>query len=235
MKIKAWFNYQLLSFFYSLRWMPPAVVYLVWIYLQYNYKSVPILDSYSVSAASLYIVMVWMSMQLFSLDQKEEKFIIFSYLRVKTHYLYGKMAVLLFVGTVLMSLSFLLPVLLDIFAEPITIIQVGLFLYSHWMFCLLGIGTGGLFSVTNLSGKKYTWLLAALFTVASLVAPSIGEVLPGILKWTIYILPPVSAITGLMAEGDRMYKAETIWVCMYTGILFTILTRLFVKNERLIR
>lgn len=222
--MKSLIKYQLLSFFYSLQWIAPVVLYICWIFTQYYYQGLPISESFSISALFLFPTIVWVSMKLFSLEKGSEKSILLSYVRKKQSFLYGKMVVIVIIGLLLMGVSFSIPLILRTFTEPLTMQHMGAFLYSHLLFLLFGLWIGGLFSVTDLAGKKYSWVAAAFFTCASIVGESLMEALPSILKWLVYLLPPVS-----VAEAGMI---GNMWPVVYVGCSLLLLVVLFLRKER---
>ncbi|WP_338753608.1 hypothetical protein [Bacillus sp. FJAT-52991] len=222
--MKSFIKYQLLSFFYSLQWIAPVVLYICWLFTQYYYQGLPIEESFSISALFLFPTMVWISMKLFSLEKGSEKSILLSYLPNKQSFLYGKMIVIVIIGLLLMVVSFSIPLVLRTFIEPLTMQHIGTFIYSHLLFLFFGLWIGGLFSVTNFAGKKYSWVAAAFFTCASIVGESLMEALPSFLKWFVYLLPPVSAVEAGMVES--------VWSLVYAGGSLCLLTVLFLRRER---
>ncbi|WP_100403291.1 hypothetical protein [Bacillus sp. FJAT-42315] len=223
--MKSLIKYQLLSFFYSLQWIAPVVLYICWIFTQYYYQGLPITESFSISALFLFPTMVWVSMKLFSLEKGSEKSILLSYVQKKQSFLYGKMIVIVIIGLLLMGVSFSTPLILRTFTESLTIQHIGAFLYSHLLFLFFGLWIGGLFSVTDLAGKKYSWVAAAFFTCASIVGESLMEDLPSVLKWLVYLLPPVSVV-----EAD---VTGNMWAVVYVGCSLLLLVVLFLRKERI--
>ncbi|WP_203362021.1 hypothetical protein [Bacillus sp. REN10] len=222
--MKSFIKYQLLSFFYSLQWIAPVVLYTCWIFTQYYYQGLPISESFSISALFLFPTMVWISMKLFSLEQGSEKWMLLSYARNKQVFLYGKMIVIVLSGLCLMAVSLSVPLLLRTFTEPLTIEHIGSFLSSHLLFLFFGLWVGGLFSMTNLAGKKYSWVAAAFLTCTSIVGESVMETLPPSLAWLIYLLPPVSCV-GAGVTGN-------MWAFVYVGLSLFLLVVLFLRRER---
>ncbi|KAA9023974.1 hypothetical protein [Niallia endozanthoxylica] len=72
--------YQLIGFIRSLKFIPPTVFFLTWIFILYAYNNAPILSSYGVSSIALYLVMTWITMTIFTLEADSEKHILFSQL-----------------------------------------------------------------------------------------------------------------------------------------------------------
>lgn len=230
--MKRFVVYQALSLFYSLKWMPPTILYVAWLFSQYYYEGLPIADSHSISAFVLFPFMVWLAMTVFTLEKGSEKLILLSYMPKRELFLYGKIIVTFLVGLVLSAISFVMPLLLQIFGEPLTVERIGLFLYGHAMFILLGILIGGLFSATDMGGKKYSWSGSAFVVCAAIASSKIVDMLPGALKWLIFILPPVANVTDTIKEGMGAHPAETVWSVTYIIAGFLVLRALFLRREK---
>ncbi|OCA87334.1 hypothetical protein [Pseudobacillus wudalianchiensis] len=230
--MKSFVAYQLRSLLYSLKWMPPSILYVSWIFSQYYYENLPIADSHSISAFVLYPVIVWLTMVVCNLEKGSEKLILLSYMPKRACFLYGKMIVIFLVGLTLAAVSFVLPLLLGIFGEPLTIERISLFLYGHIVFILLGIFTGSLFSATNMGGKKYSWSGSAFVVCAAIASSKIMDVLPGKWKWIVYILPPVSAVANTIKEGVQAHLPENVWVITYIFVGFLVVRMLFLTREK---
>ncbi|KAB7705024.1 hypothetical protein F9802_15810 [Bacillus aerolatus] len=230
--MKSFIHYQLLSLFHSLKWMPPAMLYIAWIFTQYYYKNLPMADSYSISAVVLYPIIVWNAMSVFNLEKGSEKLMLLSYMPKRQHFLYGKIIVVFLAGAALAAISFFMPLLLGIFNEPLTIQHIVHFMYGHVVFILFGIFTGGLFSATNMGGKKYSWSGSAFFVCAAIVSTKIMDVLPVALKWIVWSLPPVGTVTNIMKEGITAHPGKNIWIAVYLIIGFMVLIKLFLTREK---
>ncbi|MEK4030866.1 hypothetical protein MKZ02_20315 [Pseudobacillus sp. FSL P4-0506] len=230
--MKTFVTYQMLSLFHSLKWMPPAILYVAWLFSQYSYQNLPIADSHSISAFFLYPVVVWLTMIVFNLEKGSEKLILLSYMRKREHFLYGKMVVVFLGGLILAAVSFMMPIVLGIFAEPLTSERIGLFLYGHIVFVMLGLFTGSLFSATSMGGKKYSWSGSAFVVCAAIAGSKIMDVLPEALKWIVFILPPVTAVSNTIKEGMYDHPVGIVWSVAYVIIGFIVLRSLFLMREK---
>ncbi|WP_100330618.1 hypothetical protein [Bacillus xiapuensis] len=222
--MKALIKYQILSFFYSLQWIAPLALYVCWLFSQYYYQGMPIQDHFSISSLFLFPFIVWVSMKLGSQETESEKLILLSYSPRKTAFFIGKIIVLWFIGAGFMVFSIAVPFILGGFSEPLSLHHILTFLYRHLAFIGFGIWIGGLFSITRLAGKKYSWLAAALFTSSAIVGEKLFEVLPWYLKGLAFVLPPVSAVEEGVQESWR--------VLLYIMMSHLLLFVLFQKKER---
>jgi len=127
------------------------------------------------------------------------------------------------------------PIIINAFKGPVMLVHYFLAFYSHLFFSLFGILIGAFFSFTFVS-KKYVWLLTVLAILLSLTYNGVVEAFP-ILKWILFILPPVINIIGYMQIGDNSsieshFWFDAIYVIIYTIVLFLIVKRLFLVREK---
>lgn len=232
----AFIQYQLTSYIRSLKFIPPVVIFFVWIFILYAYNGVPILSSYASSSIALYVITAWITMSIFTLEEDSEKHILMSYLNRKVHYMYGKWLSILIVMKPLLLLAIFYPIVLDSFKEIMTVTLYLFVFYIHLAFIAFGMIVGTLFSATTFATKKYTWLSAVFVIVVSLAAKSIIEI-SSLFQWVLWIFPPVFKIANYM-EGDDVILLntplliDTIFVIAYILIGLRILAFLFKKKER---
>lgn len=205
----AFIRYQTISFIRSLRFIPPAVVFLAWVFIQYAYKNVPILSSYGGSSIALYLVMAWMTMTIFTLQEESEKHILFTHLGSKVRYLLGTWLAVLVMMIPLLMFSIFFPIVTDSFKGKMTLQLYAFSFYSHLVFSGFGIIVGTIFSATKLAVKKYAWLSAVFVMVASLAAKPLIETAP-ILEAIVWIFPPVYGVIDHMNGGELLVMKESV-------------------------
>ncbi|MDN4494417.1 hypothetical protein [Ureibacillus aquaedulcis] len=234
--MRGFIHYQSISYIRSLKMIPPATVFGVWIFLLYAYSNVPILSSFAVSSMAVYLVMTWLAMTVFSIEEETEKNMLFVQLNSKTRYLLGKWAICLFFAVLFMALAILYPLGIDSFRGPIRPIHIGLSIYSHLFLAWFGILVGTFFSVTSFSTRKYTWLSALLVVTISLSYEGLVEKIY-LLKWILFIFPPVTHTLSYLKEDeivqlDGTFMQLAIWVMVYSVIGTVIVMRLYLRKER---
>ena len=209
--MSAFIRYQLINFVRSLKFIPPAVVFLAWIIILYAYNNAPILSSFGVSSIALYLVMTWMTMALFALEEESEKLILFTYLGSKNKYLAGKWMTAMAMMVPLLLFSIFFPIVTESFKGDMSLKLYSFTFYSHLVFSALGILVGTLFSATRLATKKYAWLSAVFVIIVSLASKSLIETVP-FLKIMLWVFPPVFKIIGHMGGGDVLFMKESILI-----------------------
>ncbi|MCJ7841990.1 hypothetical protein MUB24_13985 [Lederbergia sp. NSJ-179] len=233
--MKGFIYYQFKSYIRSLKWIPPVIIYMIWVFIFYTYQGVPILSSYAVTSIALLLIMTWITIGIFSLEKESEKQLLFVQLSSKLRYLYGKWIVCLLFTILLLLFAIFYPVFIHAFIGPVKFVHYGFTFHSHFYSALAGIFVGTLFSATFLAGKKYSWLGAILVNVISITSEGIIAKIT-ILKWPLFLFPPIGLLMSYLNEGDAIIIEKgiiftVIWEIVYMIIGFIIVARLFMKKE----
>jgi len=223
-----------MSFVLSLRFIPPVVVFFVWVFILYAYKNVPILSSYAASSIAMYLIMTWITMSIFTLEEEAEKHILISHLKRKVNYLFGKWLTILVVMIPLLLFAIFYPIITESFKENMSLELYSYAFYSHFAFTTFGILVGTLFSATKLATKKYAWLSAVFIIVVSLASKSIIEI-SLFFKWILWVFPPVFKVIGYMEDDQVLITTlvivNSVFVVIYLIIGAVMLVSLFIKKE----
>ena len=227
-------HYQFLSYVRSLKFIPPLVIFFAWVFILYAYKGVPILSSYAVSSITMYLIMTWITMSIFTLDDESEKHILITHLRRKRSYLFGKWLTILVIIIPLLLFAVFFPIITDSFNKEMSLKLYIFTFYSHLVFAIFGILVGTLFSSTKLATKKYAWLSSVLIIVISLASKSIIEMMT-FSKWILWIFPPVFKVVEYMDEDQLLINKpiifDSVFVVIYLLIVAVIIIPLFLKKE----
>ncbi|WP_232700015.1 hypothetical protein [Brevibacillus daliensis] len=233
--MSAFVRYQLISFVRSLKFIPPVVIFLAWVFIFYSYKGVPILSSYAVTSIAMYLIMTWITMSIFTLDEESEKHILISHLRRKVNYLFGKWITILIVMIPLLLFAIFFPIITGSFKGFMSIKLYIYTFYSHFVFLAFGILVGTLFSATKLATKKYAWLSSVFIIVVSLSSKPIIKMM-AFSKWILWIFPPVFKVIEHMEGEDQLLINkpiifDSVFVVVYLIIGAIMLVPLFLKKE----
>lgn len=234
--MSAFVRYEIISYIRSFRFIAPTTFFLVWVFITYAYKNIPILSSYATTSIALYIMMTWMAMNIFSLEDVSEKHILYVNLGGKQKYFFGKLIVC-FIFIILSTVySHLFPILTKSFKGEVQFLHHALSLYSHVVLGLFGVMIGTFFSSTRVASTRNAWLLSALTIVLTIGHESIIESMP-YLRWPFMILPPVTKVISPLSSGDQIFLGmdfwlDFSWVIAYACGGFAAVVLLFLKFER---
>ncbi len=229
-------KYQLLSYIRSYRFIAPVASYIAWVILTYTYSGVPILSSYATTSLALFIIMTWVSMTVFSLEEISEKHILYTKLKRKQTYIRGKIVICMIITFCLFLFGLLYPLVMQSFAREMNSTHYGLSFYSHVSLGGFGVLVGAFISIPHLSASRYSWLLSALVVTVSIAHNGIVDRIPS-LKWVLLIFPPVTNILTYLNAGDQLTIGGAFWfsvlgVLTYLLVSFIVIEKLFVKLEK---
>lgn len=232
----AFIRYQLLSYIRSFRFIAPVTIFLAWVFITYAYKNIPIMSSYATTSIALYMIMTWIGMTVFSLEDDSEKHILFLNLGGKQKYFLGKWAVCIIFMFLLFLFAHFYPILTNSFNGEVLPLHHMLSFYCHIILGLFGVFIGSLFSATRFSKTRHVWLLSALVIVFTLAEPSIIEKMP-YLKWGYWIFPSVTKVISPYYAGDNIlldseFWVDFAWVIAYICVSFFVVRLLFLKYEQ---
>ncbi|MCM3236421.1 hypothetical protein M3589_01635 [Heyndrickxia oleronia] len=230
--MKGFMHYQLLNYIRSLKMIPPLTIFCVWIIVLYIYKGVPILSSYAVTSITVYLIMTWLTMTVFSIEEESEKHILYVHLGNKKRYLWGKWATCFVFSFILIIIAIIYPIIMNNFRGTIHTLHFALAFYSHWTLALFGIFIGSLFSF---SLNKYSWLSAVLVIVISLAYEGIVEKV-SFVKWLLWLFPPVTQVLNYLNMGDSVQIGGEFWInigvaTVYSIIGFILIERMFTRRN----
>ncbi|MBD7985267.1 hypothetical protein H9649_11770 [Sporosarcina sp. Sa2YVA2] len=236
MMIRAGFiHYQLKSYLRSLTFIPPVTMFVAWIVIFYTYSGVPIMSSYVITSVSLYLVMTWVAMNVFSLETATEKNLLFVQLKSKHAYLLGKWAVCFLAALVLGAIAILYPLIFSMFKEPIQSVQFIVAVLGHLVAAVFGMLIGSFFSITKLESKRFAWLSSMLVIVVSLAKEGIVE-MAHFFQWILLLFPPIHQVMRhftdetpyVIANG---YWVDALWILVYVVGGYTVTLALFKRRE----
>ncbi|MGN1401560.1 MAG: hypothetical protein ACI4XL_08670 [Bacillus sp. (in: firmicutes)] len=229
-------GYQLKSYIRSFLFIPPVVLYISWVGILYAYSNMNILGSYATSAVGLYMMMTWIAMNIFRLEETAEKHILIVQLKNRNYYLCGKWFACLAFLIPLIIIGHFYPILMGGILEPLSASEHMLSLYAHLSLGVYGILVGSFFAGTRLAEKKYIWLLTALTVTASLSYEQLAALLPVAFDWLLWLLPPLrfaylplkESVNGTVPSD---FLASFSLSLFYTVIVGLIIQRMFMRSE----
>ena len=231
--VSGFIRYQSSSYIRSLTFIPPLTIFIGWLILFYTYSGVPIMSSYAVTCISLYLVMTWVAMSVFSLEGESEKNLLFVQLPSKRDYLWGKWVVCLLIASILGFIAIVYPLLINSFRETPQLVHISQAIYGHLFFAVFGIIVGSFFSNIKMESKKFAWLSAMLVIAISIAQEGIIAK-AAIFKWILLPFPPVSQILLHFTDEalfiGKGFWMDAAWVVCYSFFYFLIITRMFYRR-----
>ncbi|MFS0576393.1 hypothetical protein AB1K83_12210 [Sporosarcina sp. 179-K 3D1 HS] len=233
--MQGFIQYQVLSYFRSLRFIPPITVFGSWVFVFYAYSGVPVMSSFAVTCLAVYMTMTWIAMSVFSLETQNERHLLFVQLRRKSIYFWGKWFVCLLAAILLIGFAIGYPIIIGSFKEAVQPLHLALSIYGHVILAFFGMLVGAFFATTPASSQKFAWLSAMLITVVSIAAEGMIEEV-GMLRWVLVLVPPVSRVIGYFGDATlllgRDFWIDTLWATAYFVLGLLVVYRMFRRKDK---
>ncbi len=227
-------KYENVKFFNSYQMIAPIFLYLLSIIANYIYKDLPVLSSYGSTAIFLLLIMTWLAIINFKHDSINEREILYVHLSSKLKYLTFKLINLILLSLPLILIAIFYPLLINSFDKSITVNFVIISVIVHILMGIFGILLGAFVSNTNLASKPYRWLFTVFVIIITLTKVILVNSIP-ILKWVIWIMPPISELLSLLnSDSLLLYNGEFLLYCLliliYNCLLLILTVYLFLKQ-----
>lgn len=230
--MKSLIVYHLRDYLRSYNYIPPICVYIITLVANYTYRPNPMLSSYGVTAIYLYFIVAWITISFFHTEDPVQQKLTILHAKSKTKYFMSKYFTAFLMVFVLSLVSVCYPIVANMFGSPITAWKLMIGILTHVLLGILAVSISVLFTRNLVEKSSTSWLGVMFALVVTIASVGVKEVLPGIWKNIILILPPVPELSGLMGESVPSFEIffVYIWLCVYTFVL--IILFLFMKNRR---
>lgn len=220
-------RYLLASYTRSYRYFAPVAFILISVVFIYSYRPNPILDSYAVTAALLFIGSAWLGMNFLNHDRGRQSMLLIVHSGSAGRLYTGQ-----FLTVALLSLIFSLfavcyPIVFGMFDKPITFYELALGYLGHAALSLLGISLSLFFQIGFIENQGRAAGLLLMVIVLSLAGQSIVQELPVYLGFVPYVLPPVSVMINLFMHAEEMSTLVLTLTITYLFIYSIILVVIY--------
>lgn len=216
--------YLLQDFWRSHRYFMPTALYLIFVLWLYSVEPNPVMESYGVTVAVLFVIGIWFSRLLEGTEPDRQRELTVLHVGGYGRFALGRIAVLGLFGLGFSLFAVLVPMLKGAFDRQATFTELALALYGHELAFLLGAALG--WAVLSRSGKLSAELgLSMLGAGLSLAAGGIEGMLPAGLGWSSWVLPPGYRIVELLMKFHALGAAARWFYLLYplaytAGLLF---------------
>lgn len=230
----AFIQYQYKKYLRSYQFIPPMMIFITWIIIQYLYSGQPILSSYASSCLVLLIISCWLTINILNLETLNEKYLLFIQFESKLKYLFGKLLFIFLVNCILIVFSMLYPILIHSFKDKVSLKEATLAIALHIIVCLTAILISSFIANINVLSKKYKWLLIALIILVSILRPFLLQTYT-FLKYILWIVPPIGdymSVYNTETLAHFNYLSITIIMIVYILVLFGLTIFIFLKSDQ---
>lgn len=213
----------------TLKFIAPTLLYFILLLVLYSYKNVESLASYSISCLIIYLISIWISYILFTMDNNEEKKFIISLLASKKRYLLYKFIYIQMIMFAYSLVAIIYPLLFGIFSNTVSIKQFLIVLIVHLLIANFATIIIMYFTLTRLANKKYTIPGILLVSLISIVI----RLIPKPISYIYVLFPPINLLTDFELYINIINLALIIIVygILYILVNVVLITHFFEKNE----
>ncbi|MDK4213192.1 hypothetical protein QJ528_03785 [Staphylococcus warneri] len=230
-------TYQFKKLIRSYTFIPPYIVYMIWIAMLYVYSGQSILSSYASSTIVLLSVSAWLTINIYQLENNKERQLLFIQFNSKLNYLTHKLYFSLLTLIPLIIFSILYPIIFNRFSEKVSIVHMTLAIHIHVIVVIFGVLIGTFICIQNVMSRKYSWLLLILILLISIMRHTLVISLP-VTKYILWLIPPVGELIQIYQYPlnqliSIQFLLITVWILSYIIIFIIGLYYLFSKSEYL--
>ncbi|MCR8843341.1 hypothetical protein NQ117_06565 [Paenibacillus sp. SC116] len=205
-------RYFLLSFSRTNRYVAPLMVYVLAFTLFYSQRPNPIIGSYAATAVIFLFIAGWFSYAFHeSQDRVQEQLALLHTKKMSTYFLskWGALALML-AGLALITVLY--PIAIGAFADSISF-QMGLLaFFIHLEVGLIASGVAQLFQSRFVASKGMSVSGIIIVFALSLSHSKLDEVLPDMLHFLLWLLPPVKQTIEGITQSVELSMQEMLWI-----------------------
>lgn len=222
-------KYMLISYTRSYRYFAPLAFTVVSVLLIYSYRPNPILDSYSVTAALLFIGSAWLGMNFLGHDRGRESMLLIVHAGSPRRYYTVQYLAAVVLSLAMCAFAVLYPILFGMFGEPVTPAVLALSFLGHFGPALTGVSLALYFQSSWMEnqGRAAGYLL--ILIILSLSGTSVVQQLPGFFGFIPYVLPPVSVVVDALMNAREYPGFRVAGTVAYPFVYGSLLFLLYLK------
>lgn len=206
--MKALMEYQLKHYIRSHRYFPPLLLYVVSILFIYGIVPNPVMESYSLTSAVLFLFSAWLGFSYIDSEHEIQQMISSNHARNVVKYYLAKLIVGWLLPCFLALLTTIYPVLFDKFDRQPDAAEFMVAISAHLAVSALGFVLSALFT-SKWVPKLYMSAGGLLLTMAlSLAGQGIERTLPHAWRALAWLLPPAYKTIAMLSGYDEASGAE---------------------------
>lgn len=220
-------HYMLASYTRSYRYFAPIAFMLISVVFIYSYRPNPIMDSYAVTAAFLFVGSAWLGLNFLNHDQGRQTMLLIVHSGKAIRYYAAQYLTVTLLSILFSLFAVLYPIVFGMFDKPITLSQFVLGYLGHAALSLLGISISVFFQFGFMENQGRAAGLLLIVIVISLAGQSIVQDDFAYLRMIPYVLPPVSVMIDMLIHADERSRAMLFMTLTYTFIYSFILLAVY--------
>lgn len=233
-------KYQILLYFRSPKFVMPLALLLTFLCVLYAVAPVGVIDSFTVTAAGLFFIMVWIGLSCQTLESPVSEQLMVLKLGSPVRYAVCRCLFLVLLGWIVSAAALLYPIAAHavnrfaLFSRTLTLPDAA---GAFTLFCCatcMGAAVGSLFHPRILRDRKIALLLTAFIAIAGLAKAGIVRQIPaaGIIAW---LLPPLADVISLFTGAEQFSLSSVVLAAAlmvgYGILLFALNVFLLYKKK----
>lgn len=230
------FLYHISNYVKSFRSIPPIILYMFVVTVNYSYMPNPILDSYSFTSLALFFVMGWIVVTVFHMEEEGQQQITNLHSKSVRKYYFSLFLLCVLVGCVLSAFAVAYPILINGFGVSVYFVHIAMGVMAHVSLSVLAISLSAYFTRAFVKNRANTlWGVIAILILSVVVAALKEKIIH--ISGLIWILPPVYLSLEMMNVDDGLqiipgaFWWKFGWIAIYSIILICVFL-ILVKNKQ---
>ncbi len=188
--LKALLRYNYTYYLRSYRYLLPLTAYLLWLAFFYNYKGLPVGDTYMISAVIIFLLSSWLGLGFIDMEHPVQQQLTILHIGSQNVFYLSRILFIWAVSVFFSLISIFIPVIMGLFHRPVRITEVIVFIVIHAVLGLAGILVAVFFNSRLIQDRRFAILLYLLILVLTLLQEGIAAEYAW-LRWITWLLPPI--------------------------------------------
>ncbi len=218
-------KYNISYYINSLKFIGLSMIYLVFLFINYQYKRIGIWSNCYITAMAVYIISICIGKSFVNCEDKVQQSITKLHLRNDTAFYLSK-----YISIVIFTIPFYLltifyPIILGFYTRSLLPTEVLAFLIVHFTYSLQGVAVGIFFNSYIFTDKSAALPIQALIIVITALPISHMFKSNVLITYAAYLLPPVNFLTErLFGLDDAVFILDrSFWIYIIYSLGYTLM------------
>lgn len=221
-------KYMLASYTRSYRYFAPIAFILISVVFIYSYRPNPIMDSYAVTAAFLFVGSAWLGMNFLNHEQGRQAVLLIVQSGSARRYYIGQYVAMILISLLFCLFAVVYPIAADMFDKPISMSEFVIGFLGHAVLSLLGVSLSLYFQSGWIENQGRAAGLLLTVIILSLAGQSVINQLPDAASFAGYVLPPVSVVIDMLMNAEHRGIASQMMTIAYALIYSMVLLAVYI-------
>lgn len=217
----------------SYRYFASYLIYVVIVPILYTYKPNPVLSSYAISSAILFVVAAWLGFGYVRNEDETQEQVTYLHVQSPIFYYISKIMFLWLVSFPLALYAIVYPIVFQMFDRPVTAGDLLTALSSHAGLGLLGIAVALLLHPRLIAKTSTAVSYLFLIMIVSLAQKGIMDAwLPRAFQAAGLLIPPVGSMMHALNSESTLTSGTFVLIMISPFVYALIVCAFYVKRMR---